>query len=162
MATSDLTPDLCIIGAGSAGLSIAAGAVQMGASVVLIERGEMGGDCLNYGCIPSKALLAAGKQAETLRNGAKFGIAGVEPEVDFKAVMAHVHGVIATIAPVDSQERFEGLGVHVIREEARFKDKRHHHRRRSCDPTAPHCHRDRISTCSPTHPWAGRRTLSHQ
>jgi len=67
--------------------------------------------------------LAAGKQAETLRNGAKFGIAGVEPEVDFKAVMAHVHGVIATIAPVDSQERFEGLGVHVIREEARFKDK---------------------------------------
>lgn len=123
MATSDLNPDLCIIGAGSAGLSIAAGAVQMGASVVLIERGEMGGDCLNYGCIPSKALLAAGRQAETLRNGAKFGMAGVEPEIDFKAVMAHVHGVIATIAPVDSQERFEGLGVHVIREEARFKDR---------------------------------------
>lgn len=123
MANSDLTPDLCIIGAGSAGLSIAAGAIQMGATVVLIERGEMGGDCLNYGCIPSKALLAAGKQADTLRNGSKFGIAGVEPEVDFKAVMAHVHRVIATIAPVDSQERFEGLGVHVIREEARFKDK---------------------------------------
>ncbi len=123
MANSDLTPDLCIIGAGSAGLSIAAGAVQMGATVVLIERGEMGGDCLNYGCIPSKALLAAGKQADTLRNGSKFGIAGVEPEVDFKAVMAHVHGVIEAIAPVDSQERFEGLGVHVVREEARFKDK---------------------------------------
>jgi pyruvate/2-oxoglutarate dehydrogenase complex dihydrolipoamide dehydrogenase (E3) component len=123
MLSSDLTPDLCIIGAGSAGLSIAAGAVQMGATVVLIERGEMGGDCLNYGCIPSKALLAAGKQADTLRNGSKFGIAGVEPEVDFKAVMAHVHGVIARIAPLDSQERFERLGIHVVREEARFKDK---------------------------------------
>lgn len=123
MATSELTPDICIIGAGSAGLSIAAGAVQMGASVVLIERGEMGGDCLNYGCIPSKALLAAGKQAEAMRHGAKFGIANVEPDVDFKAVMAHVHGVIAAIAPMDSQERFEGLGVTVIRAEAKFRDK---------------------------------------
>lgn len=123
MATSELTPDLCIIGAGSAGLSIAAGAVQMGASVVLVERGEMGGDCLNYGCVPSKALLAAGKQAETMRQGEKFGIANVEPKVDFKAVMAHVHGVIATIAPVDSQERFESLGVTVIRAEAQFQDK---------------------------------------
>lgn len=123
MATSDLTPDICVIGAGSAGLSIAAGAVQMGASVVLVERGEMGGDCLNYGCVPSKALLAAGKQAEALRNGAKFGIAGVDPIVNFKAVMAHVHGVIAAIAPMDSQERFEGLGVHVIRAEAKFRDK---------------------------------------
>ena len=123
MATSDLTPDLCIIGAGSAGLSIAAGAVQMGASVVLIERGKMGGDCLNYGCVPSKALLAAGKHAETLRNGTKYGVASVEPEVDFKAVIAHVHGVIAAIAPIDSQERFEGLGVHVLRAAARFQDK---------------------------------------
>ncbi|MEO0762114.1 MAG: FAD-dependent oxidoreductase, partial [Pseudomonadota bacterium] len=57
-----LTPDLCIIGAGSGGLSVAAGAVQMGASVVLIEKGEMGGDCLNYGCVPSKAILAAAKK----------------------------------------------------------------------------------------------------
>ncbi|MEQ9121649.1 MAG: FAD-dependent oxidoreductase, partial [Alphaproteobacteria bacterium] len=64
-----LAPDLCVIGAGSAGLSVAAGAVQMGASVVLIERGEMGGDCLNAGCVPSKALLAAAKQAEAMRTG---------------------------------------------------------------------------------------------
>ena len=123
MVPSVLTPDLCIIGAGSAGLSTAAGSVKMGASVVLIERGKMGGDCLNYGCVPSKALLAAGKHAQTLRSGAKFGVAGVEPEVDFKAVMAHVHDVITSIAPVDSQERFEGLGVHVILAEARFKDR---------------------------------------
>lgn len=123
MASPELTPDLCIIGAGSAGLSIAAGAVQMGASVVLIERGEMGGDCLNYGCVPSKALLAAAKQAETLRRGEKFGVAAVEPSVDFAAVMAHVRDVIAGIAPHDSQERFEGLGVTVIREEARFADR---------------------------------------
>jgi len=120
MAPTELKPDLCVIGAGSAGLSVAAGAVQMGASVVLIERGEMGGDCLNYGCVPSKALLAAAKQAQSLRDGAKFGVQPVEPNVDFGAVMDHVHGVIAEIAPHDSQERFEGLGVTVIRAPARF------------------------------------------
>ena len=120
MTDAILKPDLCVIGAGSAGLSIAAGAVQMGASVVLIERGEMGGDCLNYGCVPSKALLAAAKQAQTLRDGAKFGISAVTPEVDFAGVMDHVHGVIAGIAPHDSQERFEGLGVTVVRASARF------------------------------------------
>lgn len=115
-----LAPDLCVIGAGSAGLSVAAGAVQMGASVVLIERGEMGGDCLNAGCVPSKALLAAAKQAEAMRTGAKFGVTPVEPEIDFAAVQAHVQGVIAEIAPHDSQERFEGLGVTVIRAAAKF------------------------------------------
>ncbi len=122
MAKPDLKPDLCVIGAGSAGLSVAAGAAQMGASVVLIERGEMGGDCLNAGCVPSKALLAAARQAQTLRDGAKFGVGAVEPDVDFAAVMDHVHGVIAAIAPHDSQERFEGLGVVVLRNEARFLD----------------------------------------
>jgi len=112
--------DICIIGAGSAGLSVAAGAVQMGARVVLIEAHKMGGDCLNYGCIPSKALIAAGKQAYALGNGAEFGVADVSPTVDYAAAKDHVHRVIDTIAPVDSQERFEGLGVHVIRETARF------------------------------------------
>ncbi len=111
--------DLCIIGAGSGGLSIAAGAVQMGARVVLIEGGEMGGDCLNYGCVPSKALLAAAKTAQTIRKGAA-GVAGADPQIDFAAVKAQVASVIAGIAPVDSQERFEGLGVQVIRAYARF------------------------------------------
>ncbi|MFN3991711.1 MAG: dihydrolipoyl dehydrogenase family protein [Tabrizicola flagellatus] len=111
--------DICVIGAGSGGLSVAAGAVQMGARVVLIEAGEMGGDCLNAGCVPSKALIAAAKAAEAQRRGFR-GIAGVEPAVDFGAVKDHVRAVIAAIAPVDSQERFEGLGCTVIRAFARF------------------------------------------
>lgn len=115
-----LTPDLCVIGAGSGGLSLAAGAVQMGASVVLVEGGEMGGDCLNTGCVPSKALLAAAKAAQAMRSGAAFGIAPVEPQIDFAAVKDHVAGIIASIAPHDSQARFEGLGVTVLRDWARF------------------------------------------
>jgi pyruvate/2-oxoglutarate dehydrogenase complex dihydrolipoamide dehydrogenase (E3) component len=82
----------------------------------------MGGDCLNYGCVPSKALIAAGKQAHALRHGAKFGIADIEPQVDFKRVHAHIHEVIAKIAPMDSVERFTALGVKVIQTEAKFKD----------------------------------------
>jgi len=115
-----ITTDLCIIGAGSGGLSIAAGAVQMGARVVLVEGAEMGGDCLNAGCIPSKALIAAAKHAHAMTTGAAFGITPVTPEIDFAAVKDHVVRVIETIAPVDSQERFEGLGVHVIRAWAEF------------------------------------------
>ncbi|MFD1341070.1 dihydrolipoyl dehydrogenase family protein [Litorisediminicola beolgyonensis] len=112
--------DLLIIGAGSGGLSVAAGAAQMGADVVLLERHKMGGDCLNYGCVPSKALIQAGKVAHAMRTASRYGIADVVPEVDYGAVKDHVHGVIDTIAPVDSQERFEGFGVRVIREEGRF------------------------------------------
>jgi pyruvate/2-oxoglutarate dehydrogenase complex dihydrolipoamide dehydrogenase (E3) component len=112
--------DLCIIGGGSAGLSVAAGAAQLGARVILIERGEMGGDCLNYGCVPSKALIAAGHAAQAMRDAGRFGIAPVEPVVDFAATMDHVQGVIAAIAPNDSVERFEGLGVRVLRTTARF------------------------------------------
>lgn len=100
--------DICIVGAGSGGLSVAAGAVQMGAKVVLIEGHKMGGDCLNYGCVPSKALLAAGK---------------LHPVPKFAAAKDYVQQVIETIAPVDSQERFEGLGVKVIRAQARFISK---------------------------------------
>ncbi|MCB9957106.1 MAG: FAD-dependent oxidoreductase [Rhodospirillaceae bacterium] len=112
--------DLCVIGGGSAGLSVAAGAVQMGASTVLIERGAMGGDCLNTGCVPSKALLAAARTAETMRRAGRFGLPTVDPQIDFARVHDHVHGVIAAIAPIDSQERFEGLGVTVLRETAIF------------------------------------------
>ena len=112
--------DICIIGAGSGGLSIAAGASQMGASVVLIEGHKMGGDCLNYGCVPSKALIAAAKQAYAMHGGERFGVPPVSPDVDFAAAKDHVARVIDTIAPVDSQERFEGLGVHVIRDWAKF------------------------------------------
>ncbi len=118
-----LTPDLCVIGAGSAGLSVAAAAAQLGVPVVLVERGKMGGDCLNYGCVPSKSLIAAAKRAHIMRNSGEFGILPLEPSVDFAAVHAHIHEVIAAIAPNDSVERFTGLGVRVIQGEARFKDK---------------------------------------
>lgn len=119
-----LTPDICVIGAGSGGLSVAAAAAAFGVPVVLIERGKMGGDCLNYGCVPSKALIAAGKQAHLMGNGAAFGIAPAEAEVNFRQVMQHVEATIAAIAPNDSVERFTALGVQVIQEEARFKDAR--------------------------------------
>lgn len=119
-----LRPDICVIGGGSGGLSVAAAAAAFGAPVVLVEKGRMGGDCLNYGCVPSKALIAAGKRADAMRNAGKFGIAGVEPEVDFRAVHRHVHSVIAAIAPNDSVERFTALGVQVVQAEARFRDPR--------------------------------------
>ena len=80
----------------------------------------MGGDCLNFGCVPSKSLLAAGHAAHTMRDPSRFGIAGVEPQVDFGRVRSHVQGVIAAIAPHDSVERFEGLGVRVLQHAARF------------------------------------------
>jgi pyruvate/2-oxoglutarate dehydrogenase complex dihydrolipoamide dehydrogenase (E3) component len=115
-----LQADLCVIGAGSGGLSVAAGAVQMGASVVLVEKHRMGGDCLNTGCVPSKALLAAAHAADAVRHAGRFGVNGHEPAVDFARVHAHVHGVIGAIAPHDSVERFEGLGVTVLRAAARF------------------------------------------
>lgn len=115
-----ITTDICVIGAGSGGLSVAAGAVQMGARVVLVEGAAMGGDCLNAGCIPSKALIAAAKHAHAMTTGAPFGITPVAPQIDFAAVKDHVARVIEIIAPLDSQERFEGLGVHVIRAYGRF------------------------------------------
>ncbi len=115
-----LKTDLLVIGAGSGGLSVAAGASQMGANVILLEGHRMGGDCLNYGCVPSKALLAAAKAANAQTTTETFGIAEQTPDVDYAAVMEHVADVIAQIAPVDSQDRFEGLGVQVIREYGRF------------------------------------------
>jgi pyruvate/2-oxoglutarate dehydrogenase complex dihydrolipoamide dehydrogenase (E3) component len=118
--TKRLTPDVCVVGAGSGGLVVAAGAAQLGLSVVLIERDRMGGDCLNFGCVPSKALIAAARLAEAQRQGAPFGVASVEPSVDFAKVMDHVTQVIEAIAPNDSVERFERLGVHVLNEQARF------------------------------------------
>jgi pyruvate/2-oxoglutarate dehydrogenase complex dihydrolipoamide dehydrogenase (E3) component len=117
-----LTPDICVIGAGSGGLSVAAAAAAFGVPVVLIEKGKMGGDCLNYGCVPSKALLAAARHATEPRRVTPFGLTLPRAEIDFAKVSAHVHGVIAAIAPNDSKERFTGLGVHVIEGAARFKD----------------------------------------
>ena len=112
--------DICVIGAGSAGLSVAAGASQLGARTVLIERGKMGGDCLNYGCVPSKALIASAKIAAAWKRSAALGVTYQPPAIDGGAVHAHVQGVIEAIAPMDSEERFTALGVTVLRAEARF------------------------------------------
>jgi pyruvate/2-oxoglutarate dehydrogenase complex dihydrolipoamide dehydrogenase (E3) component len=109
---STITTDICIIGGGSGGLSVAAGAAQMGAKVVLIEGHKMGGDCLNYGCVPSKALLSQAR--------AVMARGGKPSAADFTAAMAHVKQTIATIAPHDSVERFEGLGVQVLQGYGRF------------------------------------------
>ncbi len=111
-----------MIGAGSGGLSVAAAAAAFGVPVVLIEKGKMGGDCLNYGCVPSKALLAAARHAMEPKRVTPFGLTLPRADIDFAKVSAHVHGVIAAIAPNDSKERFTGLGVHVIEGVARFTD----------------------------------------
>jgi pyruvate/2-oxoglutarate dehydrogenase complex dihydrolipoamide dehydrogenase (E3) component len=115
-----LKPDLCVIGAGSAGLSVAAIAASLGAQVVLVEKGPMGGECLNAGCVPSKALLAAAHRAHATREAGRFGVAGGEPSVDFARVHRHVRETIAGIAPMDSAERYRAMGVRVIQAEARF------------------------------------------
>ena len=115
-----LKTDICVIGAGSGGLSVAAGAAQFGLDVVLIEKGRMGGDCLNYGCVPSKALIAAAHRVHAAAHAGPFGIGLPKPEIDFAAVMRHVHRTIEAIAPNDSVERFTGLGVKVIENEGRF------------------------------------------
>ena len=105
--------DVAVIGAGAAGLSVANVAAQLGLRTALIERDRMGGDCLNAGCVPSKALLAAGHAAQAARDAARYGI-HADPTVDWAAVRAHVHAAIAAIAPADSPERYRSLGADVL------------------------------------------------
>ncbi len=112
---SRIKTDICVIGGGSGGLSVAAGAVQMGARVVLIEGHKMGGDCLNYGCVPSKALLAAARDAH-----AAGPVDADAARARYTAAQARVQAAIAAIAPHDSVERFQGLGVQVIEAYAHF------------------------------------------
>jgi len=118
-----LTPDICVIGGGPGGLSVAAAAAAFAVPTVLIERHKMGGDCLNAGCVPSKALLAAARRAEMIQGAGMFGVVA-QGIIDFGKVHDHVHGVIAAVAPTDSAERFNALGVRVIRSTARFKNRK--------------------------------------
>jgi pyruvate/2-oxoglutarate dehydrogenase complex dihydrolipoamide dehydrogenase (E3) component len=111
---TEVRVDLCVIGGGSGGLSVAAAAAQLGVAVALVEKHRMGGDCLNYGCVPSKALLAAARRAHLMRTSGPFGIMPVRPTIDAGLVCDHVHDVIAAIAPNDSVERFTGMGVRVV------------------------------------------------
>lgn len=117
--SDNLKYDFAIIGAGSGGLTFAAVASQLGHKVALIEKGKMGGDCLNYGCVPSKALLAAAKKIKSAKEAEKYGVKS-SGKVDFKKVKEHIQSTINTIAPHDSQERFESLGADVFREHASF------------------------------------------
>ena len=117
-----LTPDICVIGAGSGGLSVAAGAAAFGVPVVLVERGKMGGECLHTGCVPSKSLIAAARHAHAIAGAKAFGLSVRDFAVDFAGVHKHVHGVIAAIEPNDSKARFTGLGVRVIEGAGRFQD----------------------------------------
>ena len=112
--------DVAIIGAGAAGLSVAAISAGLGLKAVMFERGEMGGDCLNTGCVPSKALLAAAHAAAEARRAHHFGVHLAPPRIDWAGVQGHVRGAIAAIAPNDSVERFTGMGVSVVRATARF------------------------------------------
>lgn len=120
MSRRTLKADIAIIGAGAAGLVTAAGAASLGRKVVLFEAGKMGGDCLNYGCVPSKAILTAAHKAHSVREAGRWGIDAELKRVDFARVREAIAEAIAAIEPNDSQERFEGLGVTVVRERARF------------------------------------------
>lgn len=120
--TEILTPDICVIGGGAGGLSVAAAAAAFGVSVVLIEKGKMGGDCLNVGCVPSKALIAAARRAHEARGAGALGVTVTGVDIDYRRVHQHIHDVIAAIAPNDSAARFTGLGVRVLQAEARFVD----------------------------------------
>ncbi len=111
------THDLVVVGAGAAGLTAAGGCARLGLRVALVERDRMGGECLNTGCVPSKALLAASRRAQAMR-GRRLGVSGAGPAIDFAAVRAHVAGAIAAIAPHDAVERFAAWGVEVIRGDA--------------------------------------------
>jgi pyruvate/2-oxoglutarate dehydrogenase complex dihydrolipoamide dehydrogenase (E3) component len=112
--------NVVIIGAGTAGLVTAAGTVGLGGRVALIERNKMGGDCLNYGCVPSKALIASARVISSIRQASKWGLDNQEPQFEFETVFASMRSRRAKIAPHDSAERFESLGVDVFLGEARF------------------------------------------
>ncbi|ATG79680.1 FAD-dependent oxidoreductase [Pseudoalteromonas sp. B131b] len=107
--------NMIVIGAGAGGLVTSYIAAAVKAKVTLIEAGEMGGDCLNYGCVPSKAVIKSAKIAEQIRHGEKYGLENTTPQFSFKKVMARVHKVIADVAPHDSVERYTNLGVDVVK-----------------------------------------------
>ena len=153
-----LTPDICVIGAGAGGLSVAAAAAAFGVPVVLIEKGEAGRRCLYTGCVPSKALIAAAKRAHGIAEAEAFGVSAGPATVDFAKVRRHVHDVIAAIAPNDSKERFTGLGVRVIEGGRALQGPRDRRgRRRHRDQGAPLRDCDRIVAVAAAHPRTSTR-----
>jgi pyruvate/2-oxoglutarate dehydrogenase complex dihydrolipoamide dehydrogenase (E3) component len=120
----DLKPAICVIGAGPGGLAVAAAVAAHDASATLVEKGHMGGESLNHGSVPARALIAAAERAQAARGGARFGIKTQRVGVDFDAVNAHMRGVMTALAPNAARERLTGLGVHVVEGAARFIDPR--------------------------------------
>src|SRR4051794_17059201 len=112
--------NVVVIGAGTAGLVTAAGTAGLGGRVALVERNKMGGDCLNFGCVPSKALISSARLIDRIRRAEEWGLYKTEPQFDFNEIFAGMRRRRAQIAPNDSQERFEALGVDVFRGQARF------------------------------------------
>ena len=116
--------NVVVIGGGTAGLVTAAGTAGLGGRVALIERNKMGGDCLNFGCVPSKALISSARLVERIRRAEQWGLRRIEPSFEFAEVFARMRARRARIAPNDSQERFESLGVDVFRGDAKFVSER--------------------------------------
>jgi len=114
--------NVVVVGGGTAGLISAYVANLLGAKVALIEAGEMGGDCLNRGCVPSKSLIASARAAASIESASQFGVSAVTQSIDYEAIHARIHTIIADIAPVDSAERYRELGVDVIQEKAEWVD----------------------------------------
>lgn len=114
--------NMVVIGAGAAGLVSSYIAAAVKAKVTLVEAEKMGGDCLNYGCVPSKALIKSARAAHNTRHAGSYGLTAAEPVIDFRAVMRRIHAIIGTIAPHDSVERYQGLGVDVLKGYARIVD----------------------------------------
>jgi pyruvate/2-oxoglutarate dehydrogenase complex dihydrolipoamide dehydrogenase (E3) component len=114
------TYNVVVIGAGTAGLVAAAGTAGLGGRVALIERNKMGGDCLNFGCVPSKALISSARLIRRIRDAEKWGLDRQEPRFAFEKIFERMRNCRAQIAPNDPQECFESLGVDVFRGEARF------------------------------------------
>lgn len=119
---SSFDRNLIVIGGGAAGLVTSYIAAAVKAKVTLVEAHKMGGDCLNYGCVPSKALIKSAKVAHTMRHAPHYGLTAAEPQFSFRQVMARVHAVIAAVAPHDSVERYTELGVEVLQGHARIVD----------------------------------------
>lgn len=116
----EIFAELLVVGAGAGGLGLSSVASRLGVQVTLLESGKMGGDCLNYGCVPSKALINCGRVSQTIKDAKKYGIKVDSASVDFEKVMSFVGGVVDTIAVHDSVERFTSLGVNVIQHVGKF------------------------------------------
>src|SRR5881392_4375174 len=120
MKKSEGVYNVVVVGAGTAGLVTAAGTAGLGGRVALIERNLMGGDCLNFGCVPSKALISSARLIQQIRESEKWGLDRQSPQFVFEKVFERMRSRRAKIAPNDSEERFESLGVDVFRGEAKF------------------------------------------